>query len=370
MTKTAHPPVAKPRRQKTARIVFAVVLLLVLAVLGQRWWWWSGHIETDNAQIEGHIVPISARVAGYVLKVPVSDNQHVERDGVLVELDARDYAVRQAQADADYRQALAAAGSSAQPGQALAQISAAQASAAAASAQSSSIEAQIVEAKANVDKARRDLVRAQELAAQKMTSPAQLDTAETALKVAVARVSTLQAQLRTVRESAQAAGQQVGVSTAGLKVAEARVMATEAALQLTRNQLADTLVKAPLAAVVSKKTVEPGQMISAGQTLMYLVPTHDLWVTANLKETELRQVRPGQKVEIEVDAYPGLLIAGHIDSFSPATGARFALLPADNSTGNFTKVVQRVPVKIAIDALPKDRTLRPGMSVAVVIVTR
>ena len=111
-------------------------------------------------------------------------------------------------------------------------------------------------------------------------------------------------------------------------------------------------------------------MISTGQTLMYLVPTDQLWVTANLKETELLQIRPGQTVDIEVDAYPGLTLSGHVDSFSPATGARFTLLPPDNATGNFTKVVQRVPVKIALDTLPADRPLRPGLSVSVVIATR
>ena len=147
-------------------------------------------------------------------------------------------------------------------------------------------------------------------------------------------------------------------------------MATEAALQLARNQLIDTTVKAPATGVVSKKNVEPGQMVTAGQTLMYVVPTDDIWVTANLKETEIKQVSPGQTVEIDIDAYPGLKVSGKVDSFSPATGARFALLPPDNSTGNFTKVVQRVPVKVRLDALPTDHPLRPGMSVNVVITTR
>jgi len=227
-----------------------------------------------------------------------------------------------------------------------------------------------MEAQATVDKARRDLARTQELANQKMLSPAALDAAETTLKAANARVSALQAQLINVRESAAAAGQQVGVSTAGLKVAQAKVVGTESALQLARNQLTDTRVLAPLNGIVSKKSVEPGQMISTGQTLMYLVPTDQLWVTANLKETELLQIRSGQTVGIEVDAYPGLTLSGHVESFSPATGARFTLLPPDNATGNFTKVVQRVPVKIALDTLPSDRQLRPGLSVSVVISTR
>ncbi|MEO8411871.1 MAG: HlyD family secretion protein, partial [Propionivibrio sp.] len=166
-----------------------------------------------------------------------------------------------------------------------------------------------------------------------------------------------------------ATGRQVGVSSAGLKSAQARVVAAEASLQLARNQLGDTRVMAPTTGIVSKKAVEPGQMIQAGQTLMYLVPIERLWVNANLKETELKQVRAGQEVEIDVDAYPDMKLKGRVDSFSPATGARFTLLPPDNSTGNFTKVVQRVPVKIVFDPLPADHPLRPGMSVNVVIST-
>lgn len=359
-----------PKKQYRARIIFTIVLLLIFAWLAQRWWWARSHISTDNAQLEGHIVPIAARVGGYVLQVPASDNQTVDKENLLVEIDPRDYAIKLNQAEADYRQALAGAGKDGQPGEALARISAAQATAAAANSQTGAIQAQIVEAQANVEKARRDLVRARELATQKMVSPAQLDSAETTLKGAIARVGALEAQLQNVRESATAASQQVGVSSAGLKVAQAKVLGAESALQFARNQLGDTRVLAPASGIISKKAVEPGQMIQAGQTLMYLVPTDQLWVNANMKETELSQIKIGQSVDIDVDAYPDLKLSGHVDSFSPATGARFTLLPPDNSTGNFTKVVQRIPVKISIDALPAQLTLRPGMSVSVVIHTR
>jgi membrane fusion protein (multidrug efflux system) len=232
------------------------------------------------------------------------------------------------------------------------------------------MEAQITEGRANVDKANRDYQRNRELADKKMVSPAALDAAETALKTAQAHVQALEAQLKSTRESAAAAGQQVNVSSAGLKSAQAKVMATEAALQLARNQLIDCRVLAPSASIVSKKAVEPGQMIQPGQTLFYLVPTDQLWVTANLKETELKAIKPGQEVEIEVDTYPGRTLKGKVDSFSGATGARFTLLPPDNATGNFTKVVQRVPVKITLDELPKEIQLRPGLSVSVTIHTR
>ncbi|SFN23766.1 membrane fusion protein, multidrug efflux system [Formivibrio citricus] len=361
---------SQPLRQKKARQVFAALAIGIVLLLVWRWWWSTGHVSTDNAQLEGHIVPVSARVGGYVKSVAVADNQPVDASQLLVELDPRDFAARAALAEADYQQALSSAGKEGQPGMALAQIGAAQANAAAAASQTRTMEAQIVEARANVEKAQRDYLRAKELADKKMVSPAALDAADTAVKTARAHVAALEAQLKSSRESAAAAGQQVGISTAGLKSAQAKVMATEAALQLARNQLQDTRVLAPAAGLVSKKAVEPGQMIQAGQTLLYLVPTDNLWVTANLKETELKHVKPGQEVEIEVDAFPSLKLKGKVDSFSGATGARFTLLPPDNATGNFTKVVQRVPVKIALDALPKDVQLRPGLSVNVTILTR
>lgn len=366
----ATPKTPTPAKQRKARLIFAGILVLIIVLVAQRWWWSRSHISSDNAQLEGHIVPIAARVGGYVLNVPVTDNQMIKPGQVLVELDPRDFNAKAALAEADYQQSLSAAGKEGQPGIALAQIGAAQANAAAASSQTRTIEAQIAEARANVDKARRDFIRARDLANQKMISPSALDAAETSVKTAEAHVGALEAQLNTTRESATAAGQQVGVSSAGLKAAQSKVVAAEANLQLARNQLDDTRVLAPTGGIVSKKAVEPGQSIQAGQTLMYLVPIDTLWVTANLKETELRQIKPGQDVEIDVDAYPDLKLKGHVDSFSPATGARFTLLPPDNSTGNFTKVVQRVPAKIALEPLPADHPLRPGMSVSVVITTR
>jgi membrane fusion protein, multidrug efflux system len=352
-----------------ARSILAIIFLIAMGFLGYRWWWGSHHISSDNAQLEGHIVPIAARVSGYVKAVPVSDNQLMPQKSLLIELDPRDYQVKVAQAEADYRQALSAAGHDKQPGEALARIGAASANAAAALAQSHTAEAQITEARANAAKARKDLARSKELAAQKMLSQSALDSADTLVKAADARVSALESALRTSKESANAADQQVAVSSAGLKSAQAKAMAAEATLQFARNQLIDTQVYAPASGVISKKAVEPGQMIQAGQTLMYLVPTDKIWVIANLKETELKQIKLGQEAEIEVDAFPNLKLKGKIDSFSPATGARFTLLPADNSTGNFTKVVQRVPVKIVLDELPKNNPLRPGLSVNVTINT-
>ncbi|WP_273431889.1 HlyD family secretion protein [Chitinibacter tainanensis] len=359
---------ATPRQTK-GRLILGGILLLAAGIIGYRLWWASGHVGTDNAQLEGHIVPISARVGGYVQTVAVNDNQPVAAGGLLVQLDPRDYQAKVLQAQAEVQNALSASGGQRGGGEAQAKIGAANATAAAAAAQRQAAEQAISEARANAEKAQADLRRAQELAAQKMVSQAQLDNARTALQVAQARIATLIAQQRATAEQAAAAAQQVAVSSAGLKSAEAKTLAAQAQLALAQNQLTDTQVKAPMAGVVSKKNVEPGQMIQAGQTLMYLVKTDDLWVTANLKETETAAVRPGQSVEIKVDA-DGQILTGKVDSFSGATGARFTLLPPDNATGNFTKVVQRVPVKIKLDPLPAGANLRPGMSVEVTIRTK
>lgn len=359
-----------PPRQNKARLVLIVVLGVMLAAVLYRAWWGRSHIETENAQVEGHIVPIAARVGGYVKSVPVLDNQHVQQSQMVVEIDPRDFVVKVAQAEADWANALSAAGNKAQPGEATAKIGAANANAAAAQAQGQAADTAIVEARANAAKARNDLKRSQELAAQKMVSQAQLDAAETAVKVADARVQNLIAQQRAIFEQASAAQQQVAVSSAGLKSAEAKVLAAQAQVGLAKNQLLDTKVLAPVGGIVSKKAVEPGQMIQAGQTLMYLVPVDDLWIVANLKETEFGHIKAGQKAEIMLDAYPDLQLTGTVDSSSAATGARFTLLPPDNATGNFTKVVQRVPVKIKLDQIPAGALLRPGLSATVVIHTK
>lgn len=340
----------QPQKQNKARLVLALALVGIGAWGGYHWWHGNHFVETDNAQLDGHVVPIAAKVSGYAQTVNVSDNQTVEANSVLVKIDDRDYAAKLAQADADLKIAMAASGSKGSTGQAEAQISYAQASAAAA-------KSTIAQAEANAERARNDLARTKSLATKGMATSSQLDAA-------IAAERSAESQLRTARDTASAATQQVGVAGAGLKSAQAKVDSVRAQRDLAAIQFRDTQVSAPITGVVSKKAVEPGQLIQTGQTLMYLVPLNDVWVTANLKETEVGRVQAGQTVEIEVDAYPGKKFTGKVDSFSPATGARFALLPPDNASGNFTKVVQRVPVKIKLDAFDAKLTpLRPGMSV-------
>jgi len=210
-------------------------------------------------------------------------------------------------------------------------------------------EAEVEQAQANASKAHADLERIKPLAEKDIVAPQQLDAAEAAARAADAALAAAQAAL----------------TGADAHVAAARAARDQAALNLSY-----TRITAPTSGVVSKKTVEVGQLVQAGQPLMSVVPLEDVWLTANLKETEIEDVKPGDPAEFTVDAYPGIRISGHVESLSPATGARFSLLPPDNATGNFTKVVQRVPVRVRPDRPDPAHPLRPGMSVVVTIKTK
>lgn len=347
---------AKPKRNP-ARLVLAIAAIALAAWMGWKWWFSLSHVETDNAQVESHIVPVAPKVAGFIAEITVREHQAVRAGDLLVRIDDRDYKAKLAQAEADLALALAGAGSAGQSGQAAAQVAAARATAAAA-------RSTVDQALANADKAQRDLERLRGLVDRKMVSPQSLDAAEAAARAALA-------QVKASRETAASAGEQVTATNAALRAALTRVDAARAARDLAANQLADTRVVAPASGTVSSRNVETGQLVAAGQSLFSVVPLDDVWVVANLKETDLRDVQPGAPVSLDVDAYPGTHIVGTVESLSPATGARFTLLPPDNATGNFTKVVQRVPVRIRVKQSDDPRhLLRPGMSVYATITTR
>src|SRR6266487_4333032 len=309
-----------------SRIVFLFMGVALLALLGfgaKRWWFARSHVSTDNAQVDGHIIPILPKVGGFVAEVRVRENQEVKAGDTLVVLDDRDFVVRLAQTEADLQALLATVSSRTRVGQA---------------------EAAVAQAQANALKARADL----------------------------ARMEPLAQQVDAARAAATAADAQLAAAQAALAGADARVAASRAARDQAALQLSYTRVTAPANGVVSKKTAEVGQLVQPGQPLMAVVPLQDVWVVANLKETETAGVRPGEAARFTVDAYPGCTFGGRVESISPATGAKFSLLPPDNATGNFTKVVQRVPVRVRPEG-PADcgaRVLRPGMSVNVTIATR
>ncbi|HKG95194.1 MAG TPA: HlyD family efflux transporter periplasmic adaptor subunit, partial [Gemmatimonadaceae bacterium] len=275
-----------------------------------------------------------------------------------VQIDDAEYRVRLAQAEADFAAAQATAGSrGGAAGQAQAQVQSA-------TSQRSATSAQIEAAQANLTKARADLERLTGLVEKQIASRQQLDAARAAAEAAEANVQALQRQ-------EAAAGSNVAGAQAGVRLAEARLAAAQAARENAALQLGYTRITAPASGTVARKQVEVGQLVQAGQPLLSVVPDSGYWVTANFKETQLAEVRLGQPVEIEVDAYKGCTAMGTVESFSPATGAKFALLPPDNATGNFTKVVQRVPVRVRITrGCGADRPLRPGMSVVASVVTK
>ena len=332
----------------------AVVGILVLVIGARAVWFAVTHESTDDAEVDADITPISPRVGGYVVSVRIQDNQQVKTGDTLVVLDDRDLRARVAQQEADLSALIATVGSRGRVGQAVAQLDQAKAAAAAAAAT-------VVQTEANAQKAANDLERYQALSARNIVSQQQLDAARTA-------AAATSAQLTAAQRNAVAAQEQVNAATAALAGSEARVAAARAILDQAELQLSYTTVTAPADGVVSKKSVEVGQMVQAGQPLMSLVPLSDVWVTANFKETQIEDIRPGADATIKADAYPDRTFHGSVESLSPATGARFSLLPPDNATGNFTKIVQRIPIRIRIDGqTDPQHLLRPGMSVDVTI---
>ena len=349
----------EPARKRPPVTVFIGIALLLVGA-----WWGLGkwnfartHVSTDDAAVDGHIVPVLAKVGGYVQKVTVAENSRVHPDSLLVQIDPAEYAVKLASADADLAAARAATGAAGLTGQAEAAVLSA-------AGQQASLESQIDAARSSETKARADLARMKELVAKQIVSRQQLDGAQAAYDAAAASLQGLQRQ-------AGSASAAVTNAHAGVRLAAARLQAAAAARENASLQLSYTKVVAPEGGIVSRKQVETGQLVQAGQPLLTIVSDTGVWVTANFKETQLARIRVGQEVDIEVDAYKGQSVKGRIESVSAATGSKFALLPPDNATGNFTKVVQRVPVRIAVvQGLGADRPLRPGMSVTVNVVTK
>jgi membrane fusion protein (multidrug efflux system) len=354
------PPAAPP--QKRGKRSIMLPLAVVAIALGGGWGFktWNygrSHESTDNAAVDGHLVPVLAKVGGYVQVVNARDNDHVAADSVLVQIDPAEYRVRVVQAEAELAAARATAGGAGSNGQAQALVEQA-------SGQRASLDAQIVAARANEGKAKADLARMEQLAGKQVVSRQTLDAARAAAEAASANVVALEKQTT-------AATGTIASAQAGVRLATARLQGAQAAHDNAALQLSYTRIAAPAAGTVSRKQVEPGQLVQPGQPLMTIVADSGVFITANFKETQLGDIRVGQTVEVDVDAYGGAQAIGCVESLSAATGSKFALLPPDNATGNFTKVVQRVPVRVRVRrGLGADRPLRPGMSVLVHVDTK
>jgi len=396
-----HPPLPASERdlqwkQASRNPRFRLALMvggIVVLVAGFFLWRYLGSYEsTDDARIDGHLNAISARVSGHVVKLLVNDNQYVEAGTPLVEIDPRDYEVAVARAKAAYQDALATAESTqvnvpittvntgSQLSAAQAEVESGRAGVAMARQQLEAARAQLEQAIANDIKAQNDVGRYKQLVDKQEISHQQYDQAVAAARssaagVAAARASVAAAEQQVAQaqakrdqldanlRAAETAPQQNASMRARAQAAQAQAQQKKAELEQAMLNLQYTRLVAPVNGIVSNRTVEVGQNVQVGQELMKIINLDDIWVTANFKESQLRLMRPGQRATISVDAY-GKKYNGHVESIAGASGALFSLLPPENATGNYVKVVQRVPVKITFDpGETKEHILRPGMSV-------
>ncbi len=348
-------------------LVLATLLLLALAALAAGIHWWTAGrfmVGTDNAYVRADIATISPRVAGYIASVQVGDNQRVARGDILARLDDRHYRNHVAQAEG----AVAVA---------RAKVMAQQAAIANLDAQRQRQRNVIAAASADVRARQADLRQAtleyrreQKLAHQQASDARHLEAADASATRSAAAVEAMRATGAASVDYAAVLATERQRATAALEEAQGALLQAQASLALARLELEHTVVRAPIAGTVGQRSVRVGEYVGAGAPLMAVVP-HQVYIVANYKEVQLEGVAPGQRVQIEVDALGGQALAGHVESFAPASGAQFALLPPDNATGNFTKIVQRIPVRIAVDAGQRRlASLRPGMSVVAEIDTR
>jgi membrane fusion protein, multidrug efflux system len=331
----AEPAQAGPTRGRRVVLAAGAALALAAAAFGVHLYLARGQVSTDDAQVEADVVAISPRVGGPVAEALVADDAHVAAGQPLFRIDDADYQVRVRQAEADLATATA-------------QVAASQAQAAAAQAGLSRSEAE-------AERARLDLARAESLRQGDAIAAQSYDATRIQNRSAAAGTGANQAQY--------------AAALANIGLARARVAAAQAALDLAGLQLSYTVVRAPAAGTISRLAARAGQMVQPGQVVGELVPDQT-YVVGNFKETQTSRIRPGQEVEISIDAYPGRSLGGRVESISGGTGARFALLPPDNASGNFVKVVERVPVRIGWVDPPADLPLRAGLSAYVTVRTR
>jgi membrane fusion protein, multidrug efflux system len=403
-TRTADPDLDKREKDRgffdrNPRAKFAIFALLLLAIFAGILFWLHSRqwVDTDDAQVDGHIYNVNARVGGQVIKVLVDDGQFVHAGDVLVQIDPKDYQVALQKAQADYDDAVATAraatlnvpittvGSTTQISSADADVMNAQAGLAAAQQQTDAAKAQLVEAQANARKLNADVERYRQLLGKREIAQQQFDQVVTSAEASNATVAAREASVRAATEqvrqassrisfakanlaNAQVTPKQIGVTKAKADSAQAQAEQKQAALEQAKLNLQYATIVSPVDGVVGRRAVQVGQNVQAGTDLFAIVPMRDVWVTANFKETQLENMHPGQEVEVKVDTYGGRKWKAHVAAIGGATGSRYSLLPPENATGNYVKVVQRIPVRIEFDEkdkqdFNKDGLLRPGMSV-------
>ncbi len=372
-------------------LVLIPLALVVIAGAALLWLYLASYESTDDAQVDVHLYPVSARISGHVIKVNVNDNQYVEQGTVLVEIDPKDYEIAVARARADLANAeatakslninvpIASVNTSSQLRFAASDVENARAGIVAAEKQLAAAHAQVEQAEANDVRAQNDLQRYKQLVAKQNVSEQTYDQALASARASTASVAAAKAneaaaqqtvqqandrldQAQANHRAAQTGPQQVASTNARALAALADVQQRRAALEQAELNLQYTKIVAPVSGEVNK-TVVVGLNIQAGQQLLTVVPLDEVWITANFKETQLKHIKVGQAANIHVDA-TGTTLRGHVDSVAGATGPLFSLLPPENATGNYVKIVQRLPVKIVLDpGENRDHRLRPGMNV-------
>lgn len=366
---------------------WALIIFLVVAVVAAYfvWQYYGSRESTDDAQIDGHIYSVTSRVAGTVTSVNFDENDHVKQGQVLAQLDQRDYqiALQRAQAELADASANARAANTGVPitsTTSTSNVATARANLNAAQKAVDAAQARAREAQANFNRTAQDLKRYEQLVQKEEISRQQYDAAVAAEQAAKATLDAAQsqaassesqvAQAEAALKSALTAPQQIQVQQARAGAANANVQTKEAAVAQAELNLSYTAIKSPVDGIAGRRNVQVGQVIQAGQPITSVVDVNDIWVTANFKETQLKSMRPGQPANVHVDAYDTDL-HGHIVSIGGATGARFSLLPPENATGNYVKVVQRIPVKIQLEpGQDPQQRLRPGMSVIATVKTK
>jgi membrane fusion protein (multidrug efflux system) len=352
------------QEKKTKKNKIFATVLITLVVLGTAFGIYKyihgqHHEETDDAQVEANINPIIPKVSGYVAKLNVEDNQIVKAGDTLVVLDDRDLALRVAQAEAALENAKANVSSSG------AGYETAQQTALSSTYSVQAAEGNIELARVRLKRADSDFKRYEELLKSNSITKQQFEQAEAERDAAARQLEVAERQREALLRESSARKSQSQVSQRNISLAQTLVKEREADLAFAKLQLSYAYITAPASGVISRKNVQVGQFVQAGQSLFALVDDRDKWVVANFKETQLEKMKPGQEVEIAVDAYPDETFQGKIESISPATGAKFSLLPPDNASGNFVKVVQRIPVKIVLVKSEQKAELRAGMNVDV-----
>ncbi|MGN6439430.1 MAG: HlyD family secretion protein [Agriterribacter sp.] len=346
---------ANKNKSKGKKIIFPIILaaVLVIAVIFtlKEYFYFQSHEVTDNAQVDADISPVISRVAGYVKEIRFKDNQLVKAGDTLVILDDRDFKIKVQQAEA----ALAAT-------RTLVNVS--EYAVLESKSNIATAKANVEAAKVKVWKTTEDFNRYKNLYDDHAITKAQFDAAKAEKESAEAALLVAQTQMPVINKRISTNQQQVDAASSNLAPKESDI-------EYAKLQLSYTVITAPADGIVSKRNVQLGQLVQAGQSLVSVVNDKGLYITANFKETQMEHLKPGEKVDVTVDAYPDKPVQGSVESFSGATGAKFSLLPPDNATGNFVKVVQRVPVRIRLEAAQEFlNLLRPGMSVKVVVHTK